>query len=857
MKEFAKYALKVLLAAMVASMTVTGAFALEAEYVETAQEFSGTAVSLAYYAEDETVALGASESTVLSFDNEITAVNLGTTEALLTYSEDNKSVTIEGVGYAGVVTAMDGTQTKSVSFYSGTKFKPGLNILTGTTDPIHYSDLGDKASTILPGTYENYTAGDDTRLARKFSGQWGSTQIANCSALDTRPLEIKLQYAGICQGLWASLPKADWKAYHYFQNDGLKEYTAWTDASYSGFCDVCKGTSACDHTDIRVATNQTGSGAAYIDSVSVIPYYKVTYKNVDGTDLKVEYVLKDSDGNYMTDYTVNSSVKPEAGDVQGFVKFVGWSLEENGEVLSSAVPLNNSDISLYPVVQTILTFDAVDAASATEKTFDLSVLAEYGYDLSSVKVDTGLTEATAKVNGNTFTVTPSGYAGVVLVSVKDGDGNVNTGSIRLYAGTKSRPGLNIFTGTEKAMSISEVKSLVAEDNFGLRLSNMAFEKKQPVAEKDGRLAVPADMTHILNTSDFTPERPLDISFEYCGYAKGRLWMIMPNEGWQIFYKVFDGDKTVDSWTKSNYSGLCGHCNGVESENAHKDLVLASDNNAGLMYIDALNITPYYKVTYLAADNTETIIYVDGKSTEYTIDASVLGSDFYTVEGSNEVYAAGTAIPLSYKDVVITAFAPEEPKTSDKNSIRANTEKGAGIRFGGFVSMATHNVASEYGFLVARADNGIDEATADEFLVLPDDFGDTGSLNFSGTTDNEVAIKFAGGRNYIKGGSSNKFAITDDGETPFGSYGKPGAYFTAVLVGLDKPYTSRGVTYATRYRVPIVARSYAKVGSIYYYGESKVASMKDVAARLLENENASEEEKQFAQDILDKAELTVE
>ena len=172
-------------------------------------------------------------------------------------------------------------------------------------------------------------------------------------------------------------------------------------------------------------------------------------------------------------------------------------------------------------------------------------------------------------------------------------------------------------------------------------------------------------------------------------------------------------------------------------------------------------------------------------------------------------------------------------------------------------MATHNAASEYGFLVARADNGIDEASADEFLVLPDDFGDTGSLNFSGTTDNEVAIKFAGGRNYIKGGSSNKFAITDDGETPFGSYGKPGAYFSAVLVGLDKPYTSRGVTYATRYRVPIVARSYAKVGSIYYYGESKVASMKDVAARLLENENASEEEKQFAQDILDKAELTVE
>lgn len=845
MKKFAKHFLKVLLASMVASMTITGAFALEAEYVETAQEFSGTAVSLAYYAEDETVALGASESTVLSFDNEITAVNLGTTEALLTYSEDNKSVTIEGVGYAGVVTAMDGTQTKSVSFYSGTKFKPGLNILTGTTDPIHYSDLGDKASTILPGTYENYTAGDDTRLARKFSGQWGSTQIANCSALDTRPLEIKLQYAGICQGLWASLPKADWKAYHYFQNDGLKEYTAWTDASYSGFCDVCKGTSACDHTDIRVATNQTGSGAAYIDSVSVIPYYKVTYKNVDGTDLKVEYVLKDSDGNYMTDYTVNSSVKPEAGDVQGFVKFVGWSLEENGEVLSSAVSLNNSDISLYPVVQTILTFDAVDAASATAKEFSLSALEEHGYDLSSVKVDTGFTEAKVEVNGTTLTVTPCGYAGVILISADDGDGNVSTGAIRLYGGTKSRPGLNIFTGTTKAMRISEVMSFVADGK--IQLTNM---DALAVVEKDGRWALYGREKKLVRNCDFEVDRPFTESLDYIKEVNQNWGLVDPQNDW--WYCADNSWPYSTVWKNVAYSGECGNCKRGKSSK-HSGFYVSSGAE---VYLDSLNITPYYKVTYRAADGTETIVYVNGSNTEFTPDTTLLGSESYTLEGSNEVYTAGSVIPLAHKDLVITAFTLEEPKTSDKNSIRVNGEK-TGIRFAGFVSAATHNAASEYGFLVARADNGIDEATADEFLVLPDDFGDTESLNFSGTTDNEVAIKFAGGRNYIKGGSSNKFAITDDGETPFGSYGKPGAYFTAVLVGLDKPYTSRGVTYATRYRVPIVARSYAKVGSIYYYGESKVASMKDVAARLLENENASEEEKQFAQDILDKAELTVE
>ena len=49
----------------------------------------------------------------------------------------------------------------------------------------------------------------------------------------------------------------------------------------------------------------------------------------------------------------------------------------------------------------------------------------------------------------------------------------------------------------------------------------------------------------------------------------------------------------------------------------------------------------------------------------------------------------------------------------------------------------------------------------------------------------------------------------------------------------------------------------KIGDTYYYGESKMASMKDVATRLLANENASEAEKKLAQDVLDKAELTME
>lgn len=95
MKKFAKHFLKVLLAAMVASMTVTGALALEFEPVESAAEQAVSVTEAAYYADENTV-LGTSDSVVVSFDNEITSVDVGNTEAQLIYSEDKKSVTVTG-----------------------------------------------------------------------------------------------------------------------------------------------------------------------------------------------------------------------------------------------------------------------------------------------------------------------------------------------------------------------------------------------------------------------------------------------------------------------------------------------------------------------------------------------------------------------------------------------------------------------------------------------------------------------------------------------------------------------------------------------------------------------------------------
>ena len=514
-------------------------------------------------------------------------------------------------------------------------------------------------------------------------------------------------------------------------------------------------------------------------------------------------------------------------------------------------------------------------AAANDKKETATITVSEGYTVADWQIDTGYSDALVTVSEDkrTVTVEPTGYAGVVTVKATMGGELVGTEIekvIRLYGGTEYKPGLNLITGTTAAFDFENITQDDLNRAFADTNWTTGWTYTDDPLNNGGHAARQTGSWSIFQTTGLGDNRKDDVDRPFYWTTD-----VLATGNPDIFAIPGDYNGGHIGW----FSGTAGkwHANAKEivmsklttkpegawiNKVRFRKIGTVLGNATGVMgdsayyYVDNVKIIPGYKITYIAADSTETVVYVDGKSTEYTPDLTLLGSAAYTVEGSNEVYTTATAIPLAYKDIVIKAFTPEEPNTSDKNSIRVSA-KGTGIRFAGFVSAAMHNAASEYGFLVTRADNGIDEATADEYLVLPEAFGDTESVNFSGTTDNEVGINFVGGRNYIKGGALNKTVLTDNGETPFGSYGKPGWYFTAVMVGLDKPYTWRGVTYATRYRVPIVARSYVKIGDTYYYGESKMASMKDAAARLLANENASEAEKKLAQDVLDKAELTME
>ncbi len=80
----------------------------------------------------------------------------------------------------------------------------------------------------------------------------------------------------------------------------------------------------------------------YLDDLSFIPYYKVTYYSHDGSEvLHTDYTLIDAKGNFLTSYEPNFTAYEGA--------FRGWATTQNGETVNS-VELAHKDISLYAIV---------------------------------------------------------------------------------------------------------------------------------------------------------------------------------------------------------------------------------------------------------------------------------------------------------------------------------------------------------------------------------------------------------------------------------------------------------------------------------------------------------------------------
>ena len=309
------------------------------------------------------------------------SADVGRTEAVVT-TYHNSTVKIQPKGYAGDIKLTftledDSVVTETVHLIGGTKWRPGLNTLTGTTSPLAMDDMTEaeveyalwlngnrwklddnpKTDGINPSAKAVYATAQYAVITNRHS--WNPTiekdrplsyeyDILSWSDVYTMINGSGGETTGnIYADYFGKNAKDAWrheKAYidminkTPISNAGLPEPNAKDGILYMGHSGKTGEYGKLD----KDGTLQAGKNAYfYLDNIAYIPYYKITYELTDGTKA-YDYALYDDEGTtLLTAYTPKASL---LGSKR-------YKLSPDGEVFSAdtPIPLDNADITLYAV----------------------------------------------------------------------------------------------------------------------------------------------------------------------------------------------------------------------------------------------------------------------------------------------------------------------------------------------------------------------------------------------------------------------------------------------------------------------------------------------------------------------------
>lgn len=251
---------------------------------------------------------------------------------------------------------------------------PGLNVLTGTTEVQTFDDM-----TTLPSTVKNAVlddspiAGESGKVLRHYMGEsitstYGTVGFYFSPALDrNRPYRISFKaYKWVSDSsvgvtntqLWIMKNgTAGWqiaKEIGSFASGKTSWYEhEYTVSTFGSLTNTSTGTS--DTTDINTIyfewqydslSSYNTTEKIYFDDVSIIPAYKVTYLDEDGTtQLRTSYESLTGD-----------SFVPVVSAADANSGIIGWSKANDGTVDESIV-LGNTDLTLYAVYDDSLNFN--------------------------------------------------------------------------------------------------------------------------------------------------------------------------------------------------------------------------------------------------------------------------------------------------------------------------------------------------------------------------------------------------------------------------------------------------------------------------------------------------------------------
>lgn len=270
-----------------------------------------------------------------------------------------------------------------------TSGEPGINLLTGTENAFDFDTfvVGSLTESAFSGIFSSVGTFDSKSIKNDFDrgnylsltaskGAWPAFGIgelrgtsATADSLGTTALGVKYntlkenrpvlvsynfmkKYSGaetVKQHLFIMKNNTNWV---HSKPNGFGDLNTWKTGSVVFESNKIDGTDAQKNFPLSAIylemSAQTETTEFCFDDLSFMPFYKVTYLSENGETVKSEYVLTDANGALLKEYTVDNSITTTSAAK----RFVGWTTVK-GEKAVSKVTLNNEDIVLYPVFESL------------------------------------------------------------------------------------------------------------------------------------------------------------------------------------------------------------------------------------------------------------------------------------------------------------------------------------------------------------------------------------------------------------------------------------------------------------------------------------------------------------------------
>ncbi len=523
--------------------------------------------------------------------------------------------------------AADEVSVTDEAVFAGTKGdgdgKPGINIITGTTDAYDFEDENYEHAILVTRT-EGIIADPDNADNRVM---WiGSKQYSNIG-ITPIPKSVNVNSAANQKAaLGAQYPLLDGKTFESARPFTLKfDFKGTKDSAYKldfmsgiGNAKVNGGNGwttlasfsiqdgmnwkpqtykftyakAIQSTKTFVLCFHNGSNATgtnfYVDNIEIIPDYRVAYYDVSGQILLSSEYL---------DYTSTTYEIPaeKYAEYEAYDKFLGFKFagDDDSKLIEGTITLANEDLEIVPVFDTnVIAPEYISAAEGTT----LTVTSKLPVVKWSISDDFA---ATLTGGETSATLTAKGYSGAVVVTAT-GDGWEESVTVHLKGGTKFRPGVNFGTGTTEPITFEEgweVYSL-GRDTQLIDIESAPVDNgtdKVVYFKSSGTSDTAQNYPQIyFTTFDYKTlesDRPLQFEFDYTGSFQN-IWPL----DFSGNSKSLGGGSsaTWKHFTKSVTKTATTVNNGFQWGKLLKNAV----------YVDNLALTPYYKITYMDAAGAE-------------------------------------------------------------------------------------------------------------------------------------------------------------------------------------------------------------------------------------------------------------